>query len=344
VNRYPSKPVSASRRNVLLGLAGGAAAAALLPYGARAAQPKLGIVSFPGPSISSHSKVIIKKNGFDTKHGWELDWAIRPTSDAYYNDFVNGSYASIDFGGLNVFANLFNKGVPLKLVQATVRWPCPIVVRTKGGLNTVADLKGKQVGIDRSSFVYAYTATIARRAGFDLEKETQFTNLGFFQAVPRFKRGEFDAVNLLFEHAIQLMSEAPGEYRILVDAGAEFAKAIGAQHAYQFQAVRTDWIEQNKGGVERILATYRDAAEFFEKKPAEAAKLLALPREQGGAALAETIGMTEYATGTAEGLKTVWVSQPATSIREQIARELEAYQRVGLIEKSPGDGFIHAGA
>jgi ABC-type nitrate/sulfonate/bicarbonate transport system substrate-binding protein len=287
--------------------------------------------------------VIIKKNGFDQKHGWELDWAIRPTSDAYYNDFVNGSYASIDFGGLNVFANLFNKGVPLKLVQATVRWPCPIVVRAKGP-STIAELKGKQVGIDRSSFVYAYTATVAKRAGFDIEKDTQFTNLGFFQAVPRFKRGEFDAVNLLFEHAIQLMNEAPGEYRILLDVGAEFAKTIGAQHAYQFQAVRTDWIEQNKGGVERVLATYRDAAEFFEKKPAEAAKLLAAPREQGGAALDEAIGTTEYATGTKDGLKTVWVSQPASGLRQQIARELEVYQGVGLIEKIPGDGLIYAGA
>ncbi len=161
---------STSRRNILRGLGAGAAAAALLPRRAHAAGPKLGIVSFPGPSISSHSKVIIKKAGLDQKHGWELDWAVRPTSDAYYNDFVNGSYASIDFGGLNVFANLFNKGVPLKLVQATVRWPCPIVVRSNSGLKAIADLKGKKVGVDRSSFVYAYVATIAQRAGFDIEK------------------------------------------------------------------------------------------------------------------------------------------------------------------------------
>jgi ABC-type nitrate/sulfonate/bicarbonate transport system substrate-binding protein len=343
VKGHRSNQGGASRRDLLLGLAGGVAAATLLPRGARAAGPKLGIVSFPGPSISSHSKVIIKKNGFDQKHGWELDWAIRPTSDAYYNDFVNGTYASIDFGGLNVFANLFNKGVPFKLVQATVRWPSPIVVRAKGP-TTIAELKGKQVGLDRSSFVYAYTATVAKRAGFDIEKDTQFTNLGFFQAVPRFKRGEFDAVNLLFEHAIQLMNEAPGEYRILCDIGAEFAKAIGAQYAYQYQAIRTDWIEQNKGGVERVIATYRDAAEFFEKKPNEAAKLLATPREQGGAALDEVIGTTEYATGTKDGLKTVWTSQLASGLRGQIARELEVYKNVGLIEKVPGDGFLYAGA
>lgn len=338
------KQTGASRRDILLGIAGGLAVTALpvgsLVRSAGAAQPKLGIVSFPGPSISSHSKVVIKKNRFDEKHGWELDWAIRPTSDAYYNDFVNGSYASIDFGGVNVFANLFNKGVPLKLIQATVRWPSPIVVRADSGIEKFADIKGKKVGVDRSSFVYAYTATVAQEAGFDIEKDTEFTNVGFFQAVPRFQRGEFDAVNLLFEHAIQIMREAPGQYRILADVGAEFAKSIGAEHAFQYQAIRTDWIDANEGGVDKVLATYRDLADFFETKPAEAAKLLAVPKEEGGASLDEAIGRTEYVTGTESGLKTVWVSHPASTIRDQIQRELEVYKRVGLIQEMPGDGFI----
>src|SRR3954468_14049372 len=131
---------SAMNRRRFLQAASGVAALGVgsFPRIALAADPELGIVSFPGPSISSHSKVIIKQNGLDKKQGWNLRWEIRPTSDAFYNDFVTGVYEAIDFGGLNVFANLHNKGVPLKVVQATCYWPVPVVVRTASGIRSTA--------------------------------------------------------------------------------------------------------------------------------------------------------------------------------------------------------------
>lgn len=334
------------RRRVLQGMTASAALAAGLggvPGRALAADPKLGVVSFPGPSISAHSKVIIKKAGLDKKHGWELDWAIRPTSDAYYNDFVTGAFESVDFGGLNVFANLFNKGVPLKVIQATCRWPWPIVARADSNIRTIADLKGKKLGLDRASLLYGYMTTIARNAGFDLEKDTQLTNVGFFQALPRLQRGEFDAANMLFEHAIQLSIDAPKDFRLVFDAGAEFAKAIGARSAFQYQAIRTDWLQKNPGALDKILPSYRDLSQLVTNTPEEAVKMLAIPREQGGASLPEAVGRIEYVTGTDTGLKTQWVSQLARDMREEIKRELDVYVKAGLIEKMPGDDFIYTG-
>lgn len=334
---------SAARRRILQGAGGFAAAglaSLLVPGTARAADPSLGIVSFPGPSISSHSKVIIKKNGFDKKHGWDLRWELRPTSDAFYNDFVTGVYESVDFGGLNVFANLFNKGVPLKLVQATVHWPAPFVVRTDSGIKSMAELKGKRVAVGRASFAYAYMSAALRSANIDLEKDTQFNSVDFFQALPRLQRGDFDGAALLFEHVIQLLRDAPKDYRILFDANAEFAKSIGIQRAYQYQAIRTDWLEKNKGAVDKVLATYRDTAEFFRSRAPEAVKLLAMPSNNGGANLAESIGTVEYVTGTPEGLKTTHLSRPAAEIKRDIMTELEAYRRAGLIEKLPSEAIF----
>jgi ABC-type nitrate/sulfonate/bicarbonate transport system substrate-binding protein len=334
---------SGGRRRLLQG-AGGLAAAGvsslLLPGAARAADPVLGVVSFPGPSISSHSKVIIKKNGFDKKHGWDLRWELRPTSDAFYNDFVTGVYESVDFGGLHVFANLFNRGVPLKLVQATVHWPAPLVVRTDSGIKSIADLKGKRIAVGRASFAYAYMSATLRSAGIDLEKDTVYSSVDFFQSLPRLQRGDFDASVLLFEHVIQLLRDAPKDFRILFDANAEFAKAIGIQRAYQYQAIRTDWLDKNKGAVDKVIATYRDTAEFFRTRAPEAVKLLAMPNNAGGANLAESVGTVEYVTGTTEGLKTVHLSRPVGEIKRDVMAELEAYRRAGLIEKLPSEAIF----
>jgi NitT/TauT family transport system substrate-binding protein len=345
-NQGDGKSMSAAstvRRRLLQGAGAAGAlgvASGMLPGLARAQEPTLGVVSFPGPSISSHSKVIIKKNGLDKKHGWNLRWETRPTSDAFYNDFVTGVYESIDFGGLNVFANLFNKGVPLKLVQATVHWPVPVVVRADSGIKSIAELKGKRVAVGRASFAFAYVSASLRAAGLDLEKDTTFTSVDFFQALPRLQRGDFDAAVLLFEHAIKLIQDAPKDFRILFDASTTFAKAIGIPRCYQYQAMRNDWLDKNKGAVTKVVATYRDAAEFFTKRAPEAVKLLALPVAEGGANLIEPVGNVAYVTGTPEGLKTLHGARPVGEMKKDIMTELEAYRAAGLIEKIPADSIF----
>ena len=329
---------SAERRRLLGGTAA-MAAVGLAPAGVRANETQLGVVAFPGPSISAHSKVVIKKNELDRKRGWNLRWETRPTSDAYYNDFVNGAYESIDLGGLNIFANLHNKGVPLKLVQASVRWPTPLVVRTASGIRSVGELKGKKVAVGRASFAFAFLTGTLRNASLDLEKDTELSNVDFFQALPRLRRGDFDAAVLLFEHAIQLLAEQPNDYAILCDTGAEFARFLGVRSALNYQAVRNDWLDKNPGGIDKVIATYRDSAEFFAKRAPEAVKQLALPLDQQGANLNERVGTVAYVTGTAAGLKTEWVARPVADLKADIQRELEAYRSLGLIERLPAASF-----
>ena len=308
---------------------------AFRPGMANAAETELGIPGFPGPSVSSHSKVIIKALKLDEKHGWTLRWETRPTTDSYYNDFVSGAYESIDFGGLNVFSNLYNKGVPLKVVQATVHWPTPVMVKADSGINTLADLAGKRFGVDRSSFAYAYAVASLKAAKLDPEKDLTVENVGFFQAPPRFLRGDFDAVVMLFEHAIDLLNKAPGQYKILVDSSESFAKAIGIQRAYQYQAVRDTWLTANPAGLPKVMATYADLGQAFKVQSKECVALLAKPKEELGASLDSKIGDVEYITGTPEGYKTEWVSKPVQSMGDDVQKELEAYHALGLIERMP---------
>ena len=332
-----------SRRTALkvFGAAAGLSAVGLPIRSTWAATPELGIVSFPGPSVSSHSKCIIKARDLDKKHGWNLQTIIRPTAAAYYNDFVTGVYGSIDFGGLSIFAKLYGKGVPLKVVQATALWPSPVVVRADSGINKIQDLAGKRLGLQFGSFVYAYMSGAFQGAGMSLEKDVTASNVGFFQAPPRFKAGDFDAVTMLFAHAIGLLQEAPGTYKILMDSSVAFAKALGIERAYQYQAVRKDWLDANPGAIEQVIKTYADLSHVFQTDAEAVVAQLAKAKDVGGVGLAEKIGKVEYVTGTPDGLKIAWVSRPVAPMQDGLMKELEAYKKFGLIDSVPDKGLFY---
>jgi len=89
----------------------------------------------------------------------------------------------------------------------------------------------------------------------------------FLNNVAGFKAKRVDSIAVTGVNDVFVMEAwkkatgAEGKIEFLADGNGEFAKAIGAAHAYQFQAIRTDWIEQNKGGVERVVAGFNEAGE-----------------------------------------------------------------------------------
>ncbi|MGE3924422.1 MAG: ABC transporter substrate-binding protein [Lautropia sp.] len=323
-------------------LASGVAAAVAGPAVLAQPLPKLRIVSFPGPSISSHSKVIIKNAGLDRKHGWELDWVIRTSSESYYNDFISGAFDSFDYSGLPVLANFYNKGVPFKIVQATMRGPFPMMAASNVSAKRLRDLKGKRLGVDRGSYIMAYMAAMARADGLDIEKDFSVVNVSLLQARARLIRGDFDAAPMVFEHGLQFVSEVPG-YRMLFDAAAEFAQAIGVKEVYQYHAIRNDWTDKHHALIPNLHATYKELGDFIVANPERAIAYLAMSNAAGGANFPPELGRIDYVTGTKEGYKTVWLSRPVAQLKTEIERELKAYVDLGLIAKMPDAGILYEG-
>jgi ABC-type nitrate/sulfonate/bicarbonate transport system substrate-binding protein len=296
------------------------------------------MASFPGPSISAHNKAIIKAKAFDTKHNWKLEWVTRPNIQAYYNDLLADQYDGLDGAASNVVADLYNKGAKVKLAQAVTEYPLPMMVRANSGINDVKGLKGKRVGLPFGSYTYAHVLAYGKSSGIDLLKESTVTNADFFTAPNLLRAGDLDGVPLLFELAIQLVQAQPGTYKMLFDTATEFARTIGVEKVYQYQAIRADWVEKNPGAIDRVFAAFKDVEAYIPANLTEATDILARPADQGGAALTKAVSNVEYGTGY-EGLKAKWVSRPVSTIRDLVRKELEVFVKEGLIAKMPDDGL-----
>jgi ABC-type nitrate/sulfonate/bicarbonate transport system substrate-binding protein len=334
---------SISRRSAIVGSAAIMTGAAGFPSLSFAqAMPKLAGVSFSLSSISSQGATIIKKLGLDKKHGWELDVVVRNSTEAYYNDFISGGFDAWHIGGVYTMGRLASKGVPITLVAATLRYPYPMVARADSGIKSIADLKGKKIGIDRAGYMYVGLVEIAKTAGIDLEKDCQIVNMGLLQTIPRLQRGDCDASPMLFEQGLQLTQDAPNQFHIPFDCDLERARAFGAKALYQYLAIRTSWIETNKAIIPNIVASYKDMADFYRANAPEAVQILSSSKDQGGAELKPAIAGAMYLTGILGGLKTVWTAIPAAEVEEDIFKELEKYKDSNLLDKLPDrKTFVH---
>ena len=181
-----------SRRAVVATLTAGALAA--LTAAPTAAQPTLGTPSFPGPSMSAHPLPIIQSQKLDERHGWKHEWNVRTSAAAYLNDFYTNVYGGLHTSGVNYIAKNYNKGTPIRIIGASMVFPYPVMVREGGGIETIADLKGKTMGVPKGSYIYAYLTAVLKHHGIDPDNDVKLENVPIIQALQLFDRGDFDAV------------------------------------------------------------------------------------------------------------------------------------------------------
>lgn len=291
-------------------------------------------------TISQHPSVIFERTGIDRKNGWRIQTNPRAAPQALYNDLLTGVYDAIPYGALNTFANMYNRGAPIKLAQASAAYPFPLVAKTESGINTVKDLKGRKIGVSRASYAYAYLSAILRANGLDIEKDTQVVDAAFLQAPLLLDRGDFDATFFLIEYLISAEMKTPGRLKAVVEPSAEFAKLVGQPEAYLYMAVREEWIARNRELMPKVMAGYKQLGEFASSNPKEVAAHLAKPVAEGGIELAPEIGNAMYAGF--QGMKVKWTSRPAAELRDALKRELQLYVDLKMIEKMPDDGFFVA--
>src|SRR5262245_49271215 len=98
------------RREFIKSIAG---AATLWPFAVRAQQkPTIKVSSLALPVFSPLVWNIMKANGVDAKHGFELDIHAYPSIAAFYAAFATGETDAL-FGGPTVLQKLYQEGVPV---------------------------------------------------------------------------------------------------------------------------------------------------------------------------------------------------------------------------------------
>lgn len=197
-------------------------------------------------------------------------------------------------------------------------------------IQTVADLRGKTVGLDKSSTSYFFFLSILEANGVD-ESEVTIQEMGADDAGVAFIAGNLDAA-VVWEPYLTEASNREGGH--VLASSADYPKVI-----VDVMVMRSDFISANPAAAEGLAAAWFKAIDFYRENP-----------DEGNRIMAEGLGLDpEEVAEMAEGITFMGADEnraffdkgTADNIFEVAGRASDFWADLGLIDSGIDvDAFI----
>lgn len=309
------------------------AAAATLCSNAFAQVPKIDMVVFGAPSLGAFLTPIVKARKLDAKNGIELNFVER-TPDAYIAEFNSGEFKVGGSAALLSIGVASNKGVKVSYLFNLFDY-FGAVVTDRPDIKTVKDLEGRQLVAASATTNFAMFKWLAINQGVDLGKvEVQNTATPGLVGYALADRAE--AVQLWEPAYSILMAKKPALRSLDLEMKRSWKKFSGTERIpYLGVAAHDDWIKQNPQLVDKMYATFKEAADWLRANPAEGAKLVAASIKGADEAVIRALIVDNNRLGLDV--------QTAADMKKSILAVYAAGRQSGYLADDVSEGTIYTG-
>jgi len=298
------------------------------------APQKIDMAVFGAPSLGAFLTPVIKARKLDAKNGIDLNFVER-TPDAYPAEFNSGQF---DVGGSAALLSIgvaSNKGVKVSYLFNLFDY-FGAVVTDRPDIKTVKDLEGKELVAASATTNYAMFKWLAINQGVDMSK-VQVQNTATPGLIGYALANRADAVQLWEPAYSILVAKKPSLRTLDLEIAKSWKRYSGTEHIpYLGVAAHEDWIRKNPGLVDKMYATFKEAAEWLRANPDEGAKLVAASIK--GADEAVIRGL--IVDNTRLGLNV----QTAAEMKQGIQAVYAAGRQSGYLSSEVSDSTIYLGS
>lgn len=157
--------------------------------------------------------------------------------------------------------------VPIKIVSGAQLEGSSIIASKKSKINTVADLKGKNVATPGEATIQNILLIYALNQSGVSPNKVEFTTMKAAQMTDALRAGKIDAMIIWEPYASIAVKSGAGK---LVETSGE----IMPKHPCCCVVAREDFIKHHKDNLKKVLKAHKEATEFISENPSEAAKCL----------------------------------------------------------------------
>ncbi len=210
---------------------------------------------------------VIQQLGLDKKHGLEMDAREFVDIGAMDRAFVLGEYDVISSLSINTFGNYLSQGHDLVAVLGTLHPHTAIVVPRDAPYRSVADLKGKRVGVYgiNASSTAVFGVIAREKYGLNIRQDMKL-----FGSVPPtlptlLAKGEVDAILNVPPFVPRMV--ASGDYRLLMTTMDAWRELRGNNLPFAFMIAPRKIIEAKRPGIRKMVAAWREAVDYLREHP-----------------------------------------------------------------------------
>lgn len=208
---------------------------------------------------------IAKEKGYFEKYGIDPTLTIIEDESQYatalFSNSIQGLANVLDREVIH-----FSKGTPETVVLAMDQSSGGDGVIASADIQTVADLKGKTVGLDKSSTSYFFFLTILSQNGMS-EDDVSISDMGADDAGAAFLAGSLDAA-VTWEPYLSEAGTRQGGH--ILTTSLDYPNTI-----VDVLTVRSDFASQNPQAVAGLAAAWYDAIDYYKANPDEGDKIMA---------------------------------------------------------------------
>ncbi len=238
----------------------------------------LSLAGVGGPALAANSSMVIslptwsgyaplylaKDKGFFAQYGLDVDLSVTQDLSTRKQAFA-GKKVDALATALDVQVTVAAAGIPLKIVWAFDDSFGGDGILAKPGIQTIPDLKGKQVAFLRGSTSHLLLLTALSSVGMT-EKDIVAVNMTAGDAGAAFVAGRVDAA-VTWEPWLTKGSGAAGH---VLTSTKEFPGVIADSLSFH-----ADYVKKNPEAVQAFVYAMKDAMEYWHEHPEESNLLMA---------------------------------------------------------------------
>ncbi len=295
-------------------------------------RPKISASSLTLPVFNPLVWNIMKARGIDAKHGFELDAKPYPSISAFYAGFATGE-TDVLIGGPTILQKFYQEGVPLRIFGTGFTLADLVIFAKDPKINSLADLKGKQLAADMGGSQFQVIKMYANAKGIELGKDITVVNANFAVARAQLEADRVEAA-LVIEPLASIIVRQNPSWKMIFN-GAQAWKEITGQDGWEIvPAMRADAIQRVPNAPKMLLAALQDVAKVMHSETDAADKIAVETTKLPPGILKAAVDSKRLNMI----VEPAW--EPAT--RKSIWDMMERAVKAGFYPKMPDDKIIYA--
>jgi NitT/TauT family transport system substrate-binding protein len=295
-------------------------------------RPKISASSLTLPVFNPLVWNIMKARGIDAKHGFELDAKPYPSISAFYAGFATGE-TDVLIGGPTILQKFYQEGVPLRIFGTGFTLADLVIFAKDPKINSLADLKGKQLAADMGGSQFQVLKMYANAKGLELGKDITVINANFAVARAQLEADRVEAALVIEPLASIIMRQNP-TWKMIFN-GAQGWKEITGQDGWEIvPAIRADALQRVPNAPKMLLAALQDVAKVMHNETDAADKIAVETTKLPPGILKAAVDSKRLHMI----VEPAW--EPAT--RKSIVDMMERAVKAGFYQKMPDDKIIYA--